>query len=286
MSMNFERAARAIADELKSDGYTCRLDQGHDHPRLYVGADGKERFTVLSRSANYDEGNRMARKLQDIRRDVLPQLPTPTPPPARSGGESPKTNGPTPEVEVDHRVWPLKVYIMGKGQLVVQMPRDALPRVVGHQLSDDAESLDKISHASLFLTMGAPGSQCLGVMFTPDGVSPSKVRNSSQISYIFQRGKVPFTYTTQSLGKGGAIKMCARRREETLVCDEPLPKELLTDKPKQAAHKTHSLEDGSELREMLNEWLHWADRQGHEPRVVVEKNRVAVFITERKELKL
>jgi len=290
MSMNFERAARAIADELKSDGYTCRLDQGHDHPRLYVGANGKERFTVLSRSANYDEGNQMARKLQDIRRDVLPRLPTPTPPPARSGGESSKTNGPTPEVEVDHRVWSLKVYVMGKGQLVVQMPRDALARGTPEDGIDTAGQWETAPRASLFLTVGTPPSLHeagrLGVMFTPDGVSPSKVRNSDQVAFIFPRAKVPFTYTTQSLGRGGAIRMCARRREETLVCDEPLPKELLTDKPKQVVHKEHSLEDGGELREMLNEWLHWADRQGHEPRVVVEKNRVAVFITERKELKL
>ena len=95
MSTNFERAAKTIADELKDLGYTCRLEPSHSHPRLYVGANGKERFTILSRSANYNEGNLLAKKWQDIRRDVLPQLPTPTPPPARSGGgESPKTNGP------------------------------------------------------------------------------------------------------------------------------------------------------------------------------------------------
>ena len=182
---------------------------------------------------------------------------------------------------------------MGKGQLVVQIPRDALPRVTKADLDELANAgelamLDKLSHASLFLTIGTPGNQCLGVMFTTDGVSPSRVRNSDQVAYIFSRTKVPFTYTTQSLGRGGAIRMCARRREETLVCDEPLPKELLTDKPmrKQVAHKTHSLEDGSELREMLNEWLLWAEQQGHEPRVVVEKNRVAVSITERIERKL
>jgi len=287
--MNFERATRTIADELKSDGYTCRLDQGHDHPRLYIGANGKERFTVLSRSANYDESTQLARKFQDIRRDVLPQLPTPTPPPARSGGgESPKTNGPALEAEVDHRVWPLKVYVMGKGQLVVQIPRDALPNkgYPTNLLVDDDGKPIVSPLASLFLTVGTPGNQCLGVMFTPDGVKPSKVRNSDQAAFIFPRSKVPFTYTTQSLGRGGAIKMCARRRGETLVCDEPLPKELLTDRPKQAGHKEHSLEDGGELREMLNEWLHWADRQGHEPRVVVEKNRVAVSITERTERKL
>ena len=74
MSMNFERVARAIGGELKSDGYTCRLDQSHSHPRLYVSVNGKERFTILSRSANYDEGNLLAKKWQDIRRDVLPHI--------------------------------------------------------------------------------------------------------------------------------------------------------------------------------------------------------------------
>lgn len=296
MSINFERAATIIGNDLKSLGYTWRLDQGHNHPRLYVGANGKERFTVLSRSANYDEGDQLARKRQDIQRDVLPQLPKPTPPPARSGGgESPKINGPTPEVEVDHRVWPLKVYVMGKGQLVVQMPRDALPRVTkadldAHAAAGDLAKLDKMSHASLFLTVGTPTSLReagrLGVIFTPDGVSPSKVRNSDQVAYIFPRAKVPFDYTTQSLGRGGAIKMCARRRGESLVCDKVIPKELLEDRPKQVAHKTHSLEDGGELREMMNEWLNWAEEQGHEPRVAVEDNRVAVSITERRERKL
>lgn len=285
MSINFERAATIIGNDLKGLGYTWRLDQGHNHPRLYVGANGKERFTVLSRSANYDEGDQLARKLQDIRRDVLPQLPKPTPPPARSGGgESPKTNGPAQEVEVDHRVWRLKIYIMGRGQLVVQMPRDALP----------GELDGKTLHASLFLTIGTPNDRRLGVMFTPLGdlpphgsANPSKIRNSSEIAYIFQRAKVPFSYTKKSLGRGGAILMCARRRGESLVCDEPLPQTLLVGPPtKPEADKTHSLEDGGELREMLNEWLHWAEKQGHEPRIVVEKNRVAVSITERIERKL
>ena len=80
--------------------------------------------------------------------------------------------------------------------------------------------------------------------------------------------------------------MCARRKGETLVCDKIIPKELLVDKPKQVAHKKHSLEDGGELREMLNEWLSWAQKLGHEPRVTVHKNRITVSITERVEREL
>jgi hypothetical protein len=72
---------------------------------------------------------------------------------------------------------------------------------------------------------------------------------------------------------------------DSLVCDKPIHREIIQDLTKVSALVTekakskseYSIQDGSDLKEMINDWLAWARAKGHEPRL---------SITDEEELKI
>lgn len=274
--MKFTEAAKLLSEEMSALGYVCRLDPQHPHPRLYIGYGGKERFVTLSTTQNYDHGNRLAIKRQDIRRDVLPNLPKPVveQPNKKPNGEH-AVDEPEEKKLSDLRSYPIKVYLASKNNstFVVLVPRNVIP--------EDRPNVE------LFLS----ANRCLGLIFVAEG---GKEHSASQKpdteAYYFQRDQVPFKYANHTPPDYSYPQIFARMQENALVTIEPLPDEILVGVPKEekptSGGEEHSINDGINLVKMLNDWITWATTRGHEPQVTVERNRVAIEITERVTRKL
>ena len=254
MSMDYRRAAKVLGDQLKALGYTWELSGNHTHPRLYIRSGGEGRFTVLSSTSNYDQGNLLKIKRADIARDVLPHLPKPQAPDEKEALKI----APLFVLEPDRRVFGIKVFVMGRGSLVVNIPRSAIP-----------EGKEK---ASAFLT----SENHLFLVFSEEsGKDHSSTKSESRVAYYFKRSEVDFRYA-EKVEKGyKSPEMCARLQGDSLVCDEPLPPTLLTGK---IVKTKISLDDGKELLNMLNEWMQKAEKENLNPILSVENNRLHIRV--------
>ncbi len=276
-SSSYEAAANTLGAELKAKGYSWRLDKTHKHPRLYISSGGKERFAVLSTTENYDTGNRLDIKRQDIARDVLPWLPEPEVTEARksAGGEVIQ-----PQNGVSSRVFEVKIFLMGRGILCINVPVEAVPK--GHN----------------FATPIMYENNKFGLVFsTTEGTHYSTTRSDTIVCYHFAREKVPFTYAAKSPEGFKTSPQCARLMGHSLVCDKPFPEPLLSGavpvtkaevqkkrKPAKVAdqRETYSLSDGKTLRVMINNWVKCAREEGHEPKLsITDKGELAITIVKK-----
>jgi len=207
-------------------------------------------------------------KRQDIARDVLPYLPTPEPikEPAKSDEPNIKAK------PLEHvRVFPLKVYLSGRGGvLTILVPIEAIPKSA------------PLAQLATFNGDKTSKEVRLGIIFSSEsGVTPFKSSRSTKLKgYSFPRKKVPFKYASKQPKGFKTPVQCARLMGHSLVCDKPLPKELLEDVKvttpapviKHLSKKIeidYSLENGSELKEIINDWVAWARAKGHEPKLTV-----------------
>lgn len=272
--MNYLQAVKVLTKELEGKGYKCRLDKQHSHPRLYVSSNGQERHAVLSSTANYDEGNLLQMKRQDIRRDVLKHLPLPLViPKAAATSEKPSDKLPDdtalPLLPLDdNRVFGIKVYIFGRSAtLAVRIPKNCVP------LDGPRASVQLLE-----------GTSRICLRFKDDGVWPGKSRVKDTVVYNFGRTSVPFKYAKSLPADFKSPVLCARLHDpKNLISDESLPRELLQENPKTTKHTIikQSLADAPTLRRMLDEWVDWAELEGYEPTLTVENNRLKISITEK-----
>ena len=269
--MDHNQAYKKLAGELEEQGYTCRLDMHHKHPRMYVSINGTERFVPLSGTANYDQGDLLKIKMQDIKRDVLPHLPKP---PLSIVGDAMDKTQPQAEpvepipTEAELRSYPIKAYIIGRGNgpLCINLPSEIIPK--GKRLAQ--------------VVLAANG--CLVLIFSEvNGISPNITRNANTLCYRFARHEVPFKYAKKQPVGWKAPTVFARIMGESLTTIEPLPEEVMKDQPtKKVAEKSSDcLADGKELVKMVNEWLEWAEKRGHEPKLQVNNNKLSIGITEK-----
>ena len=259
---NFQNVAKMLIAEFEAKGYHCRLDTNHIHPRLYIGVNGTERFTILSMTANYNEGNLLHMKRQDIKRDVLSKLPTPQCPNGKTKTSEVLAEA-KPEEPPPHRVFPVSVSIRGRGTLSINVPKEAIP-----------------DHAPLAQLQTFPtpksGDVRIGLIFSPThGKKASAVpRTTKLVCYHFARAKVSFPYAERQPKGWRAPTICARQIGDSLVCDTPIARELIQEPTKVSSlisEKTKSkakytIRDGTDLREMVNDWLAWARADGLEPK--------------------
>ena len=275
MTTNFRQAARILGYELKEKGYGTRLDDKHAHPRLYIVSGDKEMFTILSSTASYDSaGNLMKIKRRDIE-GLLTKLPTPVLKVTNGKGESPNTPE-SNDVTIDARVYPIKVFLRGareKPSLVIQVPTEAIP--------------DGKRHIEVFLTIQEP--QCLGLIFKITGAEPSKTVSEKLVAYTFTKDTCPFKYADNIPPKGyKAPYLFARFRGDALVCDQPVPNEIMTGElpVKEKPKSEYNLTDGAELLTMINDWIEWAEALGHEPNLSITNNVLEIEIAEKVTRKL
>lgn len=255
--MDFQKAARVLGEELSEKGYDWRLDNDHSHPRLYISCGGREEFAVMSSSASYDSGNLLNMKRQDIKRDVLPKLPVPDPKLRLNGGAESEPKMPNLE-QVDSRVFGVKVFLRGTGSLVVQIPKEVIPK--------DTPA------ANVFLT---ENNRLYLIFSKTSGSVAASTRAATKVAYTFKRKEVPFKYAAKTPDKYKAPELCARFKNGSLISDDPLPSEIITGKPKRVSY---SLTEGTGILDMLNEWIVGAEKQGLEPKVSVSKNRVEIKV--------
>lgn len=303
--VDYQHVARTLSAEFQAKGYLCRLDENHKHPRLYMGCNDVERYALLSRTANYDEGDLLNMKRQDIVRDILPHLPTPPSPPIITPSPiiSDHQNITVGELTMSSQVFPVKVFLIGRGgTFAVRVPEEAIP--------SEARLAQIVNFDDNNKAKSNGGGIRLGLVFSAEhGVKPSGTSKLSSVTYsknilcyYFSRDKVPFKYARQQPSGFKVPLFCARRMGDSLVCDKPLPKELLEDsKPKdklltertmippikKGAKTEYSLEDGRSLREMINDWAAWARALGHEPKLTINDEgelRISVIAKITKEL--
>ena len=247
--INYQRAADILGEELRARGYTTRLDSSSKHPKFYIGAREKERFVVLSATANYDVSNLMKMKRADIERDVIPFLPTPTPasePVLSSALPEPIPPVSEPAIE-DKRSWPIKVSIGGHGVFIVILPKAIVPPSL---------------RAELFLTQ--PDNH-LALLFGEHGVEPSSTRGEDTVAFYFKRADVPFTYAQRQPPASQLPRLFARVNGNTVTLLTKLPPALLSDAVVTELTGEFSLEQGSKLLAKLNGWIKEAAARGHAP---------------------
>ena len=254
--MNFQQAAKLIGERYKAQGYNWRLErEGHKHARLYIQSGDQELFTPMSVTANYDVGNLLSIKHSDIDRDIIPKLPKPE----VVAKVKNDVNGDLNEVKPEEtRITTMMIYRAGRGTLVVQIPRKEVPTAKPRAsilLSDDKRP---------YLVFSALSGKPLG-----------KSRNPDEAHYYFKRSEVSFNYAEKAVPGFKAPTLCARWRGNTLVADSALPPELLTGQTKKTKC---SLDDGKELRDMLNQWLGEAEKAGFSPVVRTKDNRVTIEV--------
>lgn len=283
---NFQYATKVLTKELKDKGYSCRLDSAHSHPRLYVMCEGIERFTILSSTGNYAEGKLLSMKRQDIVRDVLPLLPIPNP--VTLAKQTSGVSQPPPSNPVKgNKVFSISAYIAGKGgMLVVILPEEAIPEKARlAQIANFGKSDDPERRAARLVR--------LGIIFSPDnGVAPGAgPGRGTSLAYYFSREKVPFNYARHQPIGFKAPKLCARLMGDSLVCDEPLPMELIEDVEPQEVVPAESsttgksepkeefkLKDGGDLRKQINRWVVWAKSAGYDPTLIITKGKLHISV--------
>lgn len=265
MSTSYKQAAKILSKELEEKGFHCRFDRNHAHPRLYIGSRDSERFVVLTRSGNYDHGNLLDIKRQDIRRDVLPYLPTPETTPMTNGSDE---KGALPTDIQPAKVCSIKATIMGKGVLGVYVPKEVIPK-------------DK-PNAQAYLT--SDNRLYLTFMET-DGKKFGSTPSTGIVVYCFGKKEVQFKYASRTPKGFKTPRLHARIKDGSLCSDEPVPNEILSEPTKVKTKPTKvafSIDDGQDLLQMLNEWIGQAEVEGFEPRVNVKDNRIVVQIAEKK----
>lgn len=278
--MDFRRVAEKLGGELAAQGYKWRLDTSHPHPRLVVSCNGEERFTPLSSTANYDGGDLLNMKRSDIKRDVLAFLPKPTLPTKQDSANGRVMNVTDVNLVDSDRVYPIRVWI-ASDTLCVAMEKNAIPEatpLASPMLVEDHLVLifsDKTGIHASRMSPHAPHKLC----------------------YRFRRKDVPFDYAfAQPKGFKSPI-ISARRKGDSLRLDQPLPRELIfntalvTDKksavPKRLPKSQYCLDDGAQLREMINDWLTWARAAGHDPHPsITDEGELAIRIVKRIETEL
>lgn len=277
--LNSSQAAKILSDEYTAAGYNCRYVPNMPHPKFYLESGGIERFTILSSSENYDTGNILQIKRQDIRRDIIPYLPLPVSPKKKKHEKKTLADLETElKKATDNRVYSVTVYLFGAAAMFsINMPAELIPPLE--------------PRAKLFVTEKGR----VGIRFGLEGRQSSKIaRTDSHRRFSFTRNEVPFTYAKKSPGIP-TPKMVIRPVGKTFVFDEVLPKQLTTyvdtdplKLTKPSSLPTFTLERGAELVRMFNEWLTWAKAEGHNPSI--NDDRVAstlnVTIEERTTRKL
>lgn len=252
--MDFRQAARVLGKELEARGYTWELVSTHKHPRLYIRSNGSEQFCILSTTTSYEAGNLLSMKRQDIERDILPKLPKPVLKKVEEAKPAPAI-----VVQASTKVYPLKVFVMGRGALAILLPKEAVPD--GKPLANAMLTEDK----RLYL-----------IFSEKSGKEASTARGDALVAYYFKRREVPFNYAKKVEKGFKTPELCARVQGDTLICDSPLPDELLVGR--QVLKAKISLDDGKELREMLNDWLALAEKEGLNPKASVESNRILLKV--------
>ena len=271
MAKNLDQFARELSTELKEKGYGARLDKSHPHPRLYVSSGPVEQFLIMSSTANYDEPRYADNTRKDLKQNVLTRLPVP----------ELKANGPhdpnAPLVDAPiapSRVHQVKIFVR-RGALGFSLPTGAIPKDKPHAMPQ------------LF-------GDKFGVVFSAkDGALPSKLSTSDTSKCYWFGAKTfpaPFKHAKQTPPGWKTPAICARAKGDTLVCDDPIPPQIL-DTTTEAVHATrvkeaikakdeaYTLQDGAGIKEMFNDWLDWARNKGHAPEVTIdERGHVRVAI--------
>lgn len=263
MSMSSNKAIKEICSYIKSLGYEYRVDINHTHPRIYFGIDGKERHIIISKTENYDIGNRLDVKKQDIRRAAL-ELPQPKV--NREVKETKKQEEPKIPIfntNISQKAYSIKIFIMGRGILCVQVHEDLLK-----EFGEDKPfaSIQKNPEGRLVLTFS-----------TDKGIKPGNTRGEGFIAFRFKRDLVPFKYSQVGVDSKRLPKMIGRVRGDALISDQPIPEEIL--KGVFQPQTKFDLEEGRSIHDLLKDWIRRAEKAGHEVRLSVVNNELKIEIS-------
>lgn len=259
--MDYKRAYRELSRELEEQGYKCRLDEGHVHPRMYISDGLIERFVALSKSQNYDQNGMLHMKRNDIKKE----LGWLNPKPKKPNGEAPTAPPPEP---VPARLSQGKITLHKGGNVAVYLNKDAVPE-------DRQEAVPGLTDdGRLMLTFYKEG-----------GKSPGKVGRADDIVvYIFPRtdfGKLPLA--EKSPEGYSAERMPGKLNGNCFIFEKPFPKELYKQEVKAVEPSaTDDIDDGRAVLAMFNEWLEKARAAGLEPELKMSHGKLKVTVTEKR----
>jgi hypothetical protein len=271
--MDFREAAKVLGRDYEDRGYSWELIHDGKHPKLWIKSGKKRKWALMSSTANYDEGGALARKRQDIERDVIPHLPKPEikvktkvdPNGAQLEIEEVSKFVPGPnDITNPAKVYPIKIFLSGNGVFTVTIPRMLIT--------------EGYPEAKVFKTQ--EGHLALDFVSEGKGKPSSTTRGADIFAYRFARKAVPFDYAASTPAGYKAPRLTARFRGDRLVTDTPIAQEILQG-ARDLSKSKYSLADGSDLRDMMNDWLKWAFEEGHEPAVFFENNQIRIDIMER-----